>query len=87
MAAATHLPTGPDTVCAAFEVAAEQHADRSFLGVPAAAGDLSDAAIERLADAYRAAGVEDVFFGDIAQDIRERLNSNPKALERELGSQ
>ena len=32
-------------------------------------------------------GVEDVFVGDIAQDIRERLKSNPKALERELGSQ
>jgi hypothetical protein len=32
-------------------------------------------------------GVEDIFVGDIAQDIRERLKSNPKALERELGSQ
>jgi hypothetical protein len=28
-----------------------------------------------------------VFVGDIAQDIRERLKSNPKTLERELGSQ
>jgi hypothetical protein len=28
-----------------------------------------------------------VFVGDIAQDIRERPKSNPKALERELGSQ
>jgi hypothetical protein len=30
---------------------------------------------------------EDVLVGDIAQDIRERLKNNPKALERELGSQ
>ncbi len=30
-------------------------------------------------------GLEDVFVGDIAQDIRERLAANPKALERELG--
>jgi short-subunit dehydrogenase len=31
------------------------------------------------------AGVEDVFVGDVAQDIRARLAVNPKALERELG--
>ena len=31
-------------------------------------------------------GLEDVFVGDIAQDIRARLAVNPKALERELGS-
>jgi NAD(P)-dependent dehydrogenase (short-subunit alcohol dehydrogenase family)/uncharacterized OB-fold protein len=30
------------------------------------------------------AGVEDVFVGDVAQDIRARLAVNPKALEREL---
>ena len=30
-------------------------------------------------------GLEDVFVGDLAQDIRERLAANPKALERELG--
>ncbi len=29
-------------------------------------------------------GLEDVFVGDIAQDIRERFLANPKALEREL---
>jgi NAD(P)-dependent dehydrogenase (short-subunit alcohol dehydrogenase family) len=29
-------------------------------------------------------GVEDVFVGDIAEDIRQRLAVNPKALEREL---
>ena len=29
-------------------------------------------------------GLEDVFVGDIAQDIRERFIANPKALEREL---
>ena len=31
-------------------------------------------------------GLEDVFVGDIAEDIRGRLAVNPKALERELGS-
>jgi len=31
-------------------------------------------------------GLEDVFVGDIAQDIRTRLAVNPKAVERELGS-
>ena len=30
-------------------------------------------------------GVEDVFVGDIAQDVRARLDANPKAVERELG--
>ena len=29
-------------------------------------------------------GVEDVFVGDVAEDIRERLAVNPKALEREM---
>jgi NAD(P)-dependent dehydrogenase (short-subunit alcohol dehydrogenase family) len=31
-------------------------------------------------------GLEDVFVGDVAQDIRTRLAVNPKAVERELGS-
>jgi NAD(P)-dependent dehydrogenase (short-subunit alcohol dehydrogenase family) len=31
-------------------------------------------------------GLEDIFVGDVAQDVRERLKANPKALERELGS-
>jgi NAD(P)-dependent dehydrogenase (short-subunit alcohol dehydrogenase family) len=31
-------------------------------------------------------GLEDVFVGDIAEDVRARLAVNPKALERELGS-
>src|SRR5882757_5610780 len=31
-------------------------------------------------------GLEDLFVGDIAEDIRARLAVNPKALERELGS-
>ena len=31
-------------------------------------------------------GIEDVFVGDVAEDIRARLAVNPKALERELGS-
>ena len=30
-------------------------------------------------------GLEDVFVGDVAQDIRARLAVNPKAVERELG--
>ena len=30
-------------------------------------------------------GSEDVFVGDVAQDLRKRLEANPKALERELG--
>ena len=29
-------------------------------------------------------GIEDVFVGDVAQDVRARLRANPKALEREL---
>jgi len=68
MAVATHLPAGPNTVRAAFEAAAEQHADKSFISVPTAtanaygiaAHDLSygqaHAAIGRLTDAYRRAG-------------------------------
>jgi NAD(P)-dependent dehydrogenase (short-subunit alcohol dehydrogenase family)/uncharacterized OB-fold protein len=35
-------------------------------------------------DALRG-GVEDVYVGDVAQDVRARLAVNPKALERELG--
>jgi NAD(P)-dependent dehydrogenase (short-subunit alcohol dehydrogenase family)/uncharacterized OB-fold protein len=31
-------------------------------------------------------GLEDVYVGDVAQDFRARLDDNPKALERELGS-
>jgi len=31
-------------------------------------------------------GNEDIYVGDIAQDIRERLKTNPKAIERDLGS-
>jgi NAD(P)-dependent dehydrogenase (short-subunit alcohol dehydrogenase family)/uncharacterized OB-fold protein len=31
-------------------------------------------------------GLEDVFVGDVAEDIRQRLAANPKALERELGA-
>jgi len=30
-------------------------------------------------------GVEDVYVGEVAQDIRARLEVNPKAIERELG--
>ncbi|HEV2334406.1 MAG TPA: short-chain dehydrogenase, partial [Stellaceae bacterium] len=30
-------------------------------------------------------GLEEVFVGDVAQDIRARLAVNPKAVERELG--
>jgi acyl-CoA synthetase (AMP-forming)/AMP-acid ligase II len=68
MAVATHLPAGPDTACAAFDLAARQHADKPFISVPAAtakayrvaAGDLSyrqaHGAITRLTEAYRRAG-------------------------------
>jgi len=31
-------------------------------------------------------GVEDVFVGEVANDVRQRLASNPKALERDLGA-
>jgi NAD(P)-dependent dehydrogenase (short-subunit alcohol dehydrogenase family)/uncharacterized OB-fold protein len=31
-------------------------------------------------------GIEDVFVGDVAEDVRARLAKNPKALERELGT-
>jgi NAD(P)-dependent dehydrogenase (short-subunit alcohol dehydrogenase family)/uncharacterized OB-fold protein len=37
-----------------------------------------------IVDALRR-GLEDVYVGDIAQDVRERLAANPKAIERELG--
>lgn len=30
-------------------------------------------------------GLEEIFVGDVAKDIRERLAANPKALEREIG--
>jgi NAD(P)-dependent dehydrogenase (short-subunit alcohol dehydrogenase family)/uncharacterized OB-fold protein len=30
-------------------------------------------------------GLEDMFIGDVAEDIRQRLAANPKAVERELG--
>jgi NAD(P)-dependent dehydrogenase (short-subunit alcohol dehydrogenase family)/uncharacterized OB-fold protein len=42
---------------------------------------LAKAAVDALC-----AGIEDVFVGDVAKDIRERLAVNPKAVERELGS-
>ena len=32
-------------------------------------------------------GLEDVFVGDVAHDIRQRLAVNPKALEREMADQ
>ena len=31
-------------------------------------------------------GIEDAYVGDVAQDIRARLDVQPKALERELGA-
>src|SRR5579864_8216040 len=68
MPVATHLPAGPDTVFAAFEVAAKRHAANPFIDVPTAtaraygiaAGEFSygevHAAVERIAAAYRGAG-------------------------------
>ena len=38
-----------------------------------------------IVDALRR-GIEDVYVGDVAQDVRARLDLNPKALERELGA-
>jgi NAD(P)-dependent dehydrogenase (short-subunit alcohol dehydrogenase family)/uncharacterized OB-fold protein len=37
-----------------------------------------------IVDALRR-GLEEVYVGDVAQDIRDRLEQNPKALEREIG--
>jgi hypothetical protein len=31
-------------------------------------------------------GIEESYVGDVAQDIKARLDAQPKALERELGS-
>jgi NAD(P)-dependent dehydrogenase (short-subunit alcohol dehydrogenase family)/uncharacterized OB-fold protein len=47
---------------------------------------LAPAALARaVVDGLRA-GLEDVYVGDVAEDIRARLAADPKALERELGS-
>jgi len=48
---------------------------------------LAPAALAKAVVAALKDGNEDIFVGDIAWDIRERLKANPKALERELGSQ
>ena len=37
-----------------------------------------------IVDALRR-GIEEAWVGDVAQDFRERLHQNPKALEREVG--
>ena len=47
---------------------------------------LAPAALAKAVFAALQDGNEDIFVGDIAQDIRDRLKTNPKALERELGS-
>jgi NAD(P)-dependent dehydrogenase (short-subunit alcohol dehydrogenase family)/uncharacterized OB-fold protein len=47
---------------------------------------LAPAALARAVIDALSNGHEDVFVGDVAQDIRARLADNPKALERELGS-
>ena len=46
---------------------------------------LAPRAIASAAIASLRAGLEDVFVGDVAEDVRKRLAANPKALERELG--
>lgn len=46
---------------------------------------VAPAALAKAVVAALRQGVEDVFVGDVAQDIRERLAANRKALERELG--
>jgi NAD(P)-dependent dehydrogenase (short-subunit alcohol dehydrogenase family)/uncharacterized OB-fold protein len=45
---------------------------------------LAPSALAKSVVAGLKSGLEDVFVGDVAQDIRERLAKNPKALEREL---
>jgi NAD(P)-dependent dehydrogenase (short-subunit alcohol dehydrogenase family)/uncharacterized OB-fold protein len=47
---------------------------------------LAPAALARAVVNALQRGLEDVFVGDIAEDVRARLAVNPKALERELGS-
>jgi NAD(P)-dependent dehydrogenase (short-subunit alcohol dehydrogenase family)/uncharacterized OB-fold protein len=47
---------------------------------------LAPAALAKAVVAALKDGSEDIFVGDIAHDIKERLKDNPKALERELGS-
>jgi NAD(P)-dependent dehydrogenase (short-subunit alcohol dehydrogenase family)/uncharacterized OB-fold protein len=46
---------------------------------------VTPAALAKAVVAALRSGVEDVFVGEVAQDIRARLAVNPKALERELG--
>ncbi|CAN7684547.1 SDR family oxidoreductase [Bosea sp. LjRoot9] len=46
---------------------------------------VAPAALAKAVVAALRQGLEDIFVGDVAQDIRERLAANPKALERELG--
>jgi short-subunit dehydrogenase len=43
-----------------------------------------EALAKAVVDALRR-GLEDVFVGDVAQDVKARLAANPKAVERELG--
>ena len=47
---------------------------------------VAPAALAKATVAALRCGLEEVFVGDIAEDIRARLAQNPKALERELGS-
>jgi NAD(P)-dependent dehydrogenase (short-subunit alcohol dehydrogenase family)/uncharacterized OB-fold protein len=47
---------------------------------------LAPSALAKATVAALRAGVEDAFAGDVAEDIRARLATNPKALERELGN-
>jgi NAD(P)-dependent dehydrogenase (short-subunit alcohol dehydrogenase family)/uncharacterized OB-fold protein len=47
---------------------------------------LAPTALAKAVVAALKGGHEDIFVGDVAQDIQERFKTNPKALERELGS-
>jgi hypothetical protein len=47
---------------------------------------LAPSALAKATVAALRAGVEDAFAGDVAEDVRARLATNPKALERELGN-
>ena len=48
---------------------------------------VAPAAIARAVIDALGRGLEDVFVGDVAMDIRDRLAADPKALERELGQE
>ena len=65
--------------------------ERTYLKLKVAQGDLTievpadNVDMVGVRDVVDSEGLEEVFVGDVAQDVRRRLAANPKALERELG--